>query len=153
MKKLDGRKVALLGSRKVEEVSKIIENLGGIPLSRPAQGTVFLDEAKLKDNILRILQDRYEWYILTTGIGTEALYNVAKNMFMGNEFITVLRKRRIAARGYKTVNMLKLLGLTPIVKDDDGSTLGLIRSLSSYSMKKAKVALQLHGEPAPGLTK
>ncbi|MBT2690348.1 uroporphyrinogen-III synthase [Bacillus sp. ISL-47] len=151
MKKLEGKRIALLGSRKIEEISKIVENLGGIAVSRPAQGTSLRVDTKLKDHIQRITAGKFDWIIFTTGIGVETLYNTALEMGMGEEFIGTLHNTRIAARGYKTVNLLKKLGLSPEVRDDDGSTAGLVRSLAAYSFEKSNVALQLHGDPAPKL--
>ena len=56
---------------------------------------------------------------------------------------------KIAARGYKTVNMLKKLGLQPLIRDDDGSTAGLVRNLEGQLSEGVKAASQLHVYPAP----
>ncbi|WP_285765731.1 uroporphyrinogen-III synthase [Peribacillus sp. SI8-4] len=149
MSKLDGRTIALLGARKTEELSKIVRNLGGIPLVRPAQGTVFLDDSHLEDDVTRLMAGEFDWIILTTGVGTELLYKTAVKLEAGDRFIAALRSINIAARGYKTVNMLKKLGLKPLVRDDDGSTAGLVRNLEGHLSGDVKVALQLHGDPAP----
>lgn len=151
MKRLEGKVIALAGSRKLEEISKIISNLGGTPLVRPAQGTVFLDDTRLEDDLRELVAGKYDWFIFTTGIGTETLYKTAEKMGGGEEFLQIVSQAKVAARGYKTVNMLKKLGITPIVRDDDGSTAGLVRALSSHLSKKSNVALQLHGDPAPKL--
>lgn len=151
MRKLEGKRIALLGSRKVAEVSKIVENFGGTPFSRPAQGTVFLDESKLENYITRIVNGKYDWIIITTGIGLETLYHCAVEMEIEKRFISALHTMKIAARGYKAVNMLKKLGFSPLVRDDDGSNAGLIRALSAFTMNHAKVAIQLHGDAAPAL--
>jgi uroporphyrinogen-III synthase len=151
MKRLEGKVIALAGSRKLDEISKIITNLGGTPLVRPAQGTVFLDDSKLEDDLRELVAGKYDWFIFTTGIGTETLYKIAEKLGLGEEFLQTISQAKVAARGYKTVNMLKKLGITPVVRDDDGSTAGLVRVLSAHLSKKSKVALQLHGDPAPKL--
>ncbi len=56
MKRLEGKTVALVGQRKVEEISKIVENLGGTPLVRPAQGTIFLDDTHLEADIKELVK-------------------------------------------------------------------------------------------------
>ena len=149
MSKLNGRTVALLGARKTEELSKIVQNLGGVPLVRPAQGTVFLDDSHLEEDVTRLMAGEFDWIILTTGVGTELLYKTAVKMEAGDRFIEALQSMKIAARGYKTVNMLKKLGLQPLIRDDDGSTAGLVRNLEGHLPGGVKVALQLHGDPAP----
>jgi len=149
MKRLEGKRIALVGPRKAEEMSTIVSNLGGIPLIRPAQGTVFVDDSNVENEVKKIINGDFNWIILTTGIGTEKIYNNAVKMELGEEFLVALGKMNIAARGYKTVNLLKKLGLTPLVRDDDGSTAGLVRNLQSHSLGGSHVALQLHGDPAP----
>lgn len=151
MKGLEGKRIAILGPRKAEEISVIVKNRGGFPLIRPAQGTVFLDDSNVEGDIQRLVDGDFDWLILTTGVGTERLYKIALKMGLGEKFSSVLQNMKIAARGYKTVNMLKKLDLIPQVRDDDGSTAGLVRSLKSYSLVDKKVALQLHGDPAPVL--
>ena len=151
MKKLEGKRIALVGPRRSEEMSVLVQNLGGIPLIRPAQGTVFLDDSRVEEDIHRLIQGGFDWAIFTTGVGLETLYKIATKMGEEEAFLGALQRTSIAARGYKTVNMLKKLGLQPLVRDDDGSTAGLVRELASFSFEGKSVALQLHGDPAPKL--
>lgn len=81
----------------------------GVPLVRPAQGTVFLDDSHLEEDVTRLMAGEFDWIILTTGVGTELLYKTAVKMEAGDRFIEALQSMKIAARGYKTVNMLKSL--------------------------------------------
>ncbi|MFD2215236.1 uroporphyrinogen-III synthase [Metabacillus endolithicus] len=149
MKRLTGKTIALAGQRKSEELSKLVENLGGAALIRPAQGTVFLDDTNVEKEIKALIDGNFNWLIFTTGIGTDKLYQTAVNMGLGDRFIEALNSAKIAARGYKTVNVLKKLGIQPDVRDDDGSTAGLVRELRAHSFSGLSVALQLHGDPAP----
>ena len=150
MKKLQGKRIAIVASRKVEEQSTIVKNLGGHPILRPAQGTVFLsDTANIEAEITKVIEGYFDWVILTTGIGLETLVKIARQMGEEKAFLAALGEVKIAARGYKTVNMLKKLDLTPEVRDTDGSTAGLVQALSVHDLQNARVALQLHGDPAP----
>ena len=149
MKRLNGKTIALVGQRKSEELSKLVENLGGIALVRPAQGTVFLDDSNVEKEIHELVNGNFDWLIFTTGLGTDKLYQTAVNIGLGDKFIEALKNSKIAARGYKTVNVLKKLGVKPDVRDDDGSTAGLVRELNTHRVTGCRVALQLHGDPAP----
>ncbi|MBO1512707.1 uroporphyrinogen-III synthase [Metabacillus bambusae] len=151
MKRLNGKTIALAGQRKSEELSKLVENLGGVALVRPAQGTVFLDDSNVEKEIQALVDGNFDWLIFTTGLGTDKLYQTAVNIGLGEKFIEALKKSKVAARGYKTVNVLKKLGIIPIVRDDDGSTAGLVRELNAHRLTGLRVALQLHGDPAPVL--
>lgn len=149
--RMAGKTVALAGPRKSEEMKTLVEKMGGVALLRPAQGTVFLDDAELRAGIESWLSSPPDWTLLTTGMGLDALYQMAEEMGVAGQLHELLAASQIAARGYKTVNALKKRGLTPVVRDDDGSTEGLIRSFAPYSLKGKKVLLQLHGDPAPRL--
>jgi uroporphyrinogen-III synthase len=149
---LKGITVALAGPRKSEEMAKLVENMGGTALYRPAQGTVFLDDEGLREGLAAWTGQPPDWAILTTGMGLDALFSMAESMGLAGRFAEVLAASPIAARGYKTVNALKKRGLVPAVRDDDGSTSGLIRGLQAFDLQGKEVVLQLHGESAPKLT-
>lgn len=150
-KRLEGKRIAITGPRKAEELSNIVHKMGGIALIRPAQGTVFLDEPELGGGISEWIRLKPEWSILTTGMGLEALINTAQEMELEESFIESIAHSKIAARGYKTVNALKKRGLTSLVRDDDGSTEGLLRQMEDYDFTGKNVVVQLHGDPAPHL--
>lgn len=150
-RRLEGKRVALTGPRRSQELGKLVENLGGVPLYRPAQGTVILDDIDLRNGIISWINSPPDWSIFTTGIGLEALFDLAEDMGVAGQLWDILRENKIAARGYKTANALKKRQLTIQVRDDDGSTEGLIRELSAYDLNNRSVMLQLYGDPNPRL--
>lgn len=150
-RRLEGKRIAITGPRRAEELGKLVENLGGIPLLRPAQGTVLLDDLDLRNGLVSWVSQPPDWSIFTTGMGIDALFDMADDMGVAQEWWDILRNGHIAARGYKTANVLKKRSLTPVVRDDDGSTEGLIRGLSGYDLRGKDVMLQLYGDPAPRL--
>lgn len=153
--RLAGKRIALTGPRRAEELGKLIENMGGTAVLRPSQGTVFLDGDILRQGIEDWLANCPEWVVLTTGIGFETILTAAGEMGAADRLLELLKKSRIAARGYKTVNALRKRELTPEVRDDDGSSEGLIRAWENaglaQSLAGAGALLQLHGDPAPRL--
>ncbi|WP_282937173.1 uroporphyrinogen-III synthase [Paenibacillus sp. RC67] len=153
MRRLEGKRIAITGPRKAAEMSVIVEKMGGIPLVRPAQGTVALEQEKVEVQLKRLLQDGCDWIIFTTGVGAELLYQSAEKMGAAEAFVEFLQQKNIAARGYKTVKYLKTLGLTPRARDDDGTTDGIVRALQPYDLRGQRVALQLYGDHAPRLVK
>jgi len=148
---LAGIRVALTGPRKSREMSLLVEKMGGIPLVRPAQGTVFLDDRSIRDGLVSWISDPPDWAVLTTGMGLDAIFDMAEDMELAGALLDALAASSIAARGYKTVNALRKRRLSPIVRDDDGSTEGLIREFAAHDLAGKKVMLQLHGETAPKL--
>ncbi len=151
MPDLKGKRVALTGPRRAAELGRIVEKLGGTPLVRPTQGTAFPDPARLEPLLARLVREGVDWVLLTTGMGTEALVRAAAAVGLGEAFLDLLARARLAARGYKTVKALKALGLRPMVVAADGTTAGLRRALAAQALEGRRVALQLFGVPAPGL--
>ncbi|MEK4513187.1 uroporphyrinogen-III synthase [Paenibacillus sp. FSL K6-2524] len=150
-RRLEGKRIALTGPRRAEELGKLVENLGGVPLYRPAQGTVLLKDIDLRNAILSWVNDPPDWSIFTTGVGLDAMFDMAEDMDVAQQLWDNLKVTSIAARGYKTANTLKKRQLTPLVRDDDGSTEGLIRELGAHDLRDKSIMLQLHGDPAPRL--
>lgn len=152
-KGLTGKRVVICGSRKIEEISTIIEKQGGVPLIRPLQGTVFLAEEEVEPYLREFVQIGADWVIFTTGIGFETLVDLAAKLGLRDSFLKNIREAKIASRGYKTLSALKKYDLKPEVVDEDGTTRGLAFALDNVDFYGKRVMVQLHGETAPTLTK
>lgn len=150
-KGLQGKRIVIAGTRKTEEISTIIEKQGGDSVVRSLQGTVFLADKQVEPGLCKLVQEGADWLILTTGIGTETLIDLAGKLGIQNEFLSLFDQAKIASRGYKTFSVLKRLGIQPEAVDDDGTNRGLIRALEKYDFTGKKVMVQLHGESAPSL--
>ncbi|MFD0050208.1 uroporphyrinogen-III synthase [Actinomycetes bacterium NPDC127524] len=150
-KGLAGRKVAIGGSRKTEEMSLLIEKQGGVPVVRSLQGTVFLAEEQTAPHIKSFIDFQADWSIFTTGAGIETLIHIAGKMGMEEPFLQAVRKTKVASRGYKTAGAIKKLGADITAADSDGTTSGLVQALKRFDFNGKKVMVQLHGEKAPSL--
>src|SRR5690606_19844725 len=110
------------------------------------QGTRFLEEEQVAPDLERLLQEGTDWRILTTGIGRQAVGELADKLGRREDLLRLLQDVKIAARGYKTRKYLKELGIKDTVTDDDGSLRGLIRAFADFDLQGEKVALELYGE-------
>lgn len=151
-KGLTGKRVMIAASRKTEEMESLINKQGGEAVVRPLQGTTFLAEEELKSDLQKILDEQQDWYVFTTGMGLNSLIDVAEKMGEKEFFEKGILRANVAARGYKTANVLKNIGLTPDARDSDGTTSGLIRVLEDKNFDNMHVTVQLHGVRAPKLT-
>ncbi|TXK76958.1 uroporphyrinogen-III synthase [Paenibacillus sp. N3.4] len=151
MEKLIGKKIVIAGSRKTEEMSVLIEKQGGTPLVRPLQGLLYFDESVIQNELLFCVQQHVDWFIFTTGIGTETLLEGADRLGIRADLIDVIQAANVAARGYKTYAFLKKLNIKPDVVDEDGTTHGLFNGFASIDLKGKQVVVQLHGELQPEL--
>jgi uroporphyrinogen-III synthase len=151
MNKLNGKTIAIAGSRKTDEMSLLIEKQGGTPVIRSLQGLVYLDEKAVEKELLYCAEHTVDWFILTTGVGADALLNASERLGIHSALIQKLKEAKVAARGYKTFAVLKKWDVKPAVVDNDGTVQGLIDELASYHFTGQCVAVQLHGEPNPTL--
>jgi uroporphyrinogen-III synthase len=148
---LHNKRVVLAASRKTDEMSTLIEKQKGTPIVRSLQGTVFLNDRQVREDLKTIAQEHFDWMIFTTGIGTNKLLELAEELNVIEEVLNKIEQAKVGARGYKTVAALKKIGITPDAKDDDGTIKGLIESLGPIDFKGKRAMVQLHGENAPTL--
>ena len=151
-KPLLGRRIAVAGDRRFDDIEKLVAKQGGVAVSRPLMRSAPLDDPETTAAVSKLCDEGCDWLILMTGMGTRALVKVAESLGRQDDLLSQLQAAKIAARGYKTVKALKELGLKPIVQDDDGTTEGLRRQLEPVDFRGAKVAFKLHGERVPELT-
>ncbi|HZG70148.1 MAG TPA: uroporphyrinogen-III synthase, partial [Chondromyces sp.] len=150
-KALTGKRIAIAGSRKTEEMSVLIEKQGGTALVRPLQGTVFLAEEQVKPELQKYMNEGADWSIFTTGIGIESLIKLSEDMSARDSFLQRIQNSQVGSRGYKTFAALKKMGIAPVAVDEDGTTNSLIKALSNFDLSNKRVMVQLHGEKAPSL--
>ena len=148
---LTGKRIVLAASRKTEEMSELIHRQGGISIIRPLQGIVFPADKEIEPDVSRFVGEGADWVIFTTGIGMEALLEKSAKMGILSSFLEVIKQAKVASRGYKTFSALKQLGISPIAKDNDGTSRGLVRAMEPFDLAGKRVMVQLHGETAPTL--
>ncbi|MDG5787105.1 uroporphyrinogen-III synthase [Evansella sp. AB-P1] len=148
---LENKRVVLAASRKTNEMSTLIERQKGTPIVRSLQGTVFLNDEQVREDLKNIIQQDFDWMIFTTGIGTNTILNLAEEMDIKKSILQKIEESNLGARGYKTVAALKKIGVIPQAKDNDGTIKGLVEVLKEYDFHEKNVLVQLHGENAPTL--
>lgn len=151
MKSLTDCHIALTASRKTEEMQTIIRKQGGTSEVRSLQGTVFLAELEVAEDFKELILKKPDVFIFTTGIGTETLFRLAEKGKFDTELFDALNQSTIAARGYKTHAVLKKYGFTPDLRDEDGTTSGLVKVMENVPLEDKLIMVQLHGMNAPVL--
>lgn len=149
---LEGKRIAIAGDRRFEDIERIVAKQGGVALSRPMMRSAPLDDPETMSAVLRLCDEGCDWLLLVTGMGTRAMVEVAETLGRKADLLKRMGEARLAVRGYKTVKALKDLGLKPEVEDDDGTTEGLRRGLEPFDFTGQRVAFKLHGERVPELT-
>lgn len=138
-------------SRRAEEMCSLIARHGGQPMSAPS-----MREIPIEDNpvAIQIVQDliagKYPIVILLTGVGTEALFEVARSQGQYDQLIEALGRTTVVIRGPKPAAVLNKVGLKYAVRAPEPNTWReLIAAIdeSGISLSGQNVAVQEYGLP------
>jgi len=152
----NGLTVAAFESRMAAEITRLIERHGGIPLVTPALREIPLDDnsAALKFGA-QLTTERVDMFILLTGVGTTALFDLLKTRYPWSSILEALKQTVLVARGPKPVAALRAFGLQPTLTVPEPNTwVDLISVLDEYRpVKGLRVAVQEYGKSNPDLLK
>jgi len=152
----NGLTVAAFESRMAAEITRLIERHGGIPLVTPALREIPLDDnsAALKFGA-QLTTERVDMFILLTGVGTTALFDLLKTRYPWSSILEALKQTVLVARGPKPVAALRAFGLQPTLTVPEPNTWAdLISVLDEYRpVKGLRVAVQEYGKSNPDLLK
>ncbi len=99
-------------SRRAEEMSSLIQRHGGIPLSAPSMREVPIGEnPEALAWIRRFIADEYQMLILLTGVGTEALFELATSAGLEQPLREAMIRHTLVIRGPKPAAVLQKLGM------------------------------------------
>ena len=152
----NGLTVAAFESRMAAEITRLIERHGGIPLVTPALREIPLDDnsAALKFGA-QLTTERVDMFILLTGVGTTALFDLLKTRYPWSSILEALKQTVLVARGPKPVAALRAFGLQPTLTVPEPNTwVDLISMLDEYRpVKGLRIAVQEYGASNPDLLK
>ncbi|ALX50614.1 uroporphyrinogen-III synthase [Lentibacillus amyloliquefaciens] len=126
MNGLNGKKVGVAATRRAEEISGLIQKNGGLPFVYSIQGRQKLHTSISETNVLDLIDQPFDSVLLTTGVGAEALEEVAYRLDCHTEFIQKLKTVDLIIRGSKTRSWLKKHGLSPTLVSKDGTMENLL---------------------------
>lgn len=144
--KLEGKRIVVAADRRSDEITALVEKLGGEAVLRPLQGTSYTDEALVVRELEELLDTGADWVIFTTGVGAQKVWDIAQRCGQLEALRAFLQTVQIAARGRKTTKFLVDHGIEPDARDDDGTTYGVLRALEPFDVAGKRVVVQLHGD-------
>ncbi|MFY9532271.1 MAG: uroporphyrinogen-III synthase [Candidatus Acidiferrales bacterium] len=154
---LAGLRVLSLESRRAEEMGKLIASYGGVALVAPSMREVPLESnTEALAFAHKLAADDFDMVIFLTGVGTRALSRVVETVYPREQFVAVLRRVAVVARGPKPVAALKELGVPVTLAVPEPNTWrDLLRALDdrkdSLPLKGRRVAVQEYGSSNPDL--
>lgn len=142
-------------SRRAAEMGSLIERQQATPLLAPSMREIPISQnpaavAAIKD----LIDGRFRNVILLTGVGTEALLEVARNEGREQALLEALSSCTLIIRGPKPAAVLARLGLKYAVRAPEPNTWReLIQALDQAGINLAgqQVAVQEYGVPNPQL--
>ncbi len=140
-----------LESRRAEEMCSLIERQGGIAVSAPSMREIPIEHNPVAIGIIDdLIAGRFPAIILLTGVGTEALMEVARSQQKDQALLEALAKTTIIIRGPKPAAVLSKLGLKYAVRAPEPNTwreLLAAIDASDVSLNGVKVVVQEYGLP------
>ncbi len=151
---LNGKVIAYVEARMRSEMGALIERHGGVPYAAPVLQEIYLkDSPELKQLIDDICLGSIDVVVLFTGVGVQALVDIAASLGRQDEFVASLDQRTIIARSPKPAWVLRqhnvhidLMPPEPYTSED------LLVAVKEFDLKGRRVAVQAYGAPNNVLT-
>ncbi len=138
-------------SRRASEMASLIERQGGTALLAPSMRELPIEENPVAlDAIRRIIHGEFSSVVLMTGVGTEALFDVARSAGLFEALLAALQKCTIIVRGPKPVVVLGKVGLKYDIRAPEPNTWQEILTAidaASLNVRGQAVAVQEYGLP------
>ena len=149
-----GLRVLSLESRRAKEIEKLIRTYGGEAIVVPSMREVGLESnGDALEFAAGLLRGEYYLVIFLTGVGVRAMLDVVQTRFDREEFLTALRKAKIAARGAKPATALRELKVPVDVISEEPSTwrelLSAIDTEFGDALEEMSIAVQEYGASNP----
>ena len=144
---LRGKTIALAENRELDELARLIEAHGGVPLRCPLVTIVDTDDdASVRSWLERLYEGGFDDIIFLTGEGVRRLYAFAERAGEAERFVEALTRVRKITRGPKPARALTSLGLRPDLPAKRPTTDGLIETLQHEPLAGRRIGVQLYGQ-------
>jgi uroporphyrinogen-III synthase len=153
-KPLSGARVVSFESRHDSEMARLVEKLGGSPLSAPTLREVPLSDQSAAQQFADVLlSGACDVLVLMTGVGTQTLLEAMCLVQPREALLAALTKTDLVCRGPKPVKVLRGLGLTPklVAPEPNTSTELLAEIEKGLNVAGRNVYVQEYGAPSPEL--
>jgi uroporphyrinogen-III synthase len=147
---LEGKVIALAEGRQLEDLVRLLEAEGAVPLRCPMLGILDAPDAEPVVAWLRdLIGGRIDLLVLMTGEAVRRLRGFAERAGLRDEYVAALGRTPTLTRGPKPGRALKELGLAPTRVAPQPTTEGVIAALQSEQLTGRTVGMTLYAEPNP----
>ena len=143
-------------SRRAPEMARLVERAGAEAIVAPTMQEIPLEAGpEVRAFAERLRMQLVDIVFLLTGVGTRVLANVLESsgVMPRRELAAALSRTKVAARGPKTVAVLKELGVRGYLVAPEPHTWRELfdAAATAWPLHGAHVAVQLYGAPHPEL--
>jgi uroporphyrinogen-III synthase len=145
---LTGKRIALLEARMSDELSSMVQRLGGTPYSVPAVRETPLEQPEETARFIGALcAGRFDVVVFMTGVGATALLREAEKLGRLDVALAALRKAVTVCRGPKPVAVLRRHDVqVNATAAEPHTTTELLQSLDAIGVTGRRLALVHYGE-------
>ena len=149
MASLNGRVIAFLESRMSSEMGSLIQRHGGLPYPAPAMQELYLkDSAEVQQLVVDICGGQVDAVVLLTGVGTQALIEVADGIGRKDELIQALDRLTVIARSPKPARVLRRYEIhIDVMPPEPYTSQDLMQAVESLKLEGKDLAVQHYGGP------
>ena len=149
---LTGFTVAVTAARRSEELVALLQRRGARVVEAPAIRIIATsDDQELRAATELCIRVPADVVIATTGIGFRGWMAAADGWGLGEQLRACLAGAELLTRGPKAKGAVRAAGLTETWAPESEATDEVLARLLEQGVRGRRIALQLHGEPTPGL--
>ncbi len=144
---MKAKKIAILESRLGKQLTELVASRGGVPFHAPALAELpDLDPAQIAALVRSLAERPAKLAIFQTGVGTRALFAATDTLGLTQQFLRILEKTKVAARGPKPTGALRSRGVRiDYSAADPYTTKEVLESIRAVPLEKALVVVQRYG--------
>ena len=143
---LAGYRIGITSSRRVDELTTMLERHGAIVESAPALMTLdCTDDVQLRDATVACIQAPPDVLIANTGVGMRGWFDAAGQWGLGAQLVESLAGAEILARGPKAVGAVRAAGLRESWVSGSESLDDILAHLRGRDLTGIRIVLQEHG--------
>lgn len=149
---LAGYTIGVTAHRRAEELGGMLQRRGARVLYGPAMRIVALpDDGQLRAITWALVAAPPDVLVVTTGGGFRGWLDAARSWGLGDELLAALGTATLLTRGPKARGATRAVGLAEQWSPESESSAEVLDHLLELGVSGSRVAVQLHGDPQPGL--
>lgn len=144
---MKAKKVAILESRLGEQLAGLVKQRGGVPVHAPALAELpDLEPERIRALVQSLEKQPAKLFIFQTGVGTRALFAATDALGASTNFLQMLERAIVAARGPKPSGALRSRGVRiDCSAAEPFTTREILASVQEVPLEKQRVIIQRHG--------